>query len=621
MNAKVKKLLSLLLCGTMSISIFGCGGVDSSSTENNKQSSSSSLSILNSSNSNNSSENSSKSSTNDEYSSSDDRVDSSSSSDNIFDEENPPIHQEDASAKTINVSLWKTGYGDTFIYELKDYFEKNYAEEGYKMNILAPSYQNAGTPILQEMARGYEATNIDLYITGSITPNQVSKNGEFGELCADLKESVFNQTAINYDGSKSSNKISEKILPAATPYLSADDGTMYGFNWANSTAGMAVNLRNLAMYGVTELPRTTNELFEIFDMIISGANGMEGSNIYPITYSLNPAFNGKPNYQDFAISTWMAQYDVDAYNEFCRMQTQNDNGAWTDMSEGYRVFENENIKEVLEVGYQLMDTRYAPKGAGSFMLDQAQNLILHNTTSARRAVFMLNGDWLLNESKVNYNTLDEITLMNVPVISALGIKLFGESTKYNLPAIQCDELLSYICKLVDENKTIEEIQTSVKAQKNIALDKADAEAVASARGVCYSCAPEHLAFITKDSPKKDIAALVLRMMASDDFAETFMKRANATTPYTTNIQLKSNYAFVNAAKNLSTNIYYRTITNRFEGLRYNVLQSNYLFPETANLALELYRKLPAVSYREAANAFYLDSLEKAKTAWNTYYGI
>ena len=133
------------------------------------------------------------------------------------------------NAQTINVRLYKAGYGDAFIYELKQKFEAAYADEGYKMNVLTPTYGSAGTAMIQEMSRGYENTKIDLYITGAINPNQVSPLGEYGEVCEDLRELVYNQTAIAYDGTEEAT-VAEKLMDEFEPFMVADNGKMYGLN-------------------------------------------------------------------------------------------------------------------------------------------------------------------------------------------------------------------------------------------------------------------------------------------------------------------------------------------------------------------------------------------------------
>ncbi len=518
-------------------------------------------------------------------------------------------------AKTINVRLYKAGYGEKFIYEFKDKFEAAYASEGYKFNVLTPQYTHAGTPMLNEMYEGYENKKIDLYITGAITPNMVSETGTHSkELCEDLEQLVFNQKAINYDLSETSETINERVSSDIKPFMVADNGKTYGFTWVQSTAGLVVNYKKLTACGITEIPRTTNELFAAFDTILEkGA----ATKTYPVTYNLSKAQGGAAGYQECAFEIWYAQYDIQKYKEFSRMQTQNADGSWTDMEEAWKVFEDENWIDVWEDSFKFMDEKYSPPGSGdtTMKLDQTQEFIT-KAMGTNNAVFMLNGDWFLNEislSGVKEEQLQQLRFMNTPVISALGVKLFGESTKYGLSDAECDTLLSYICKLVDEQKSIDEIVATVKADKSIDLDTADAQAIATARGVTYARGIEHQAFIPKGCTKKEIAALALRMMASDDYANTFMSVSNGLSPYSMDITATSSYEFVNQAKAVATNPHFRAVNGRVQGLRLKVMKTDYLCPGESNLAYTLYSG-------GDASTFYQKNITAAQKLWNEYNG-
>lgn len=518
-------------------------------------------------------------------------------------------------AKTINVRLYKAGYGEKFIYEFKDKFEAAYASEGYKFNVLTPQLTHAGTPMLNEMYEGYENKKIDLYITGAITPNMVSETGTHSkELCEDLEQLVFNQPAINYDLSETAETINQRVSSDIKPFMVADNGKTYGFAWVQSTAGLVVNYKKLTDFGITETPRTTNELFAMFDTILEkGA----ATKTYPVTYNLSRAQGGASTYQDCAFEIWYAQYDIQKYKEFSRMQTENADGSWTDMAEPWKVFQDENWRDVWEAGFKFMDEKYSPPGSGdtTMKLDQTQEFVT-KAVGTNNAVFMLNGDWFLNEvslSGVKEEQLQQLRFINTPVISALGVKLFGEGTKYELLDAECDTLLSYICKLVDEQKSIDEIVAAVKADKNIDLDAADAQAVATARGVTYARGIEHQAFIPKGCTKKEIAALALRMMASDDYANTFMSVSNGLSPYSMKISATSKYEFVNQAKAIATTPHFRAVNGRIQGLRLKVMKTDYLCPGEANLAYTLYAG-------GDANTFYQKNITAAQKLWNEYNG-
>jgi hypothetical protein len=514
--------------------------------------------------------------------------------------------------KTINVRLYKAGYGDTFLYKFKEKFEEVYAAEGYKMNILNPTYDSMGPLMVQEMARGYDNTKIDLYITAGIKPNMVSNLGEYGEVAEDLTETVYNKSVIGYDKAEAAGTIKGMVEDTyLMPYVTADNGKMYGFCWAQASAGMVVNRTKLETYGYTELPRTTKEMFSMFDKIYETSSTTK---TYPITYNLSNLSGGASNYQDTAFHTWLAQFGVEEFNEFATMQTKN-GSTRVDLEDGTEVFKNENIKTCLKAFAQLMDSKYAAYGSATQDLDQAQGLIMKSSAKGNNAVFMPNGDWFLNEIKANYSNLDDIDFMNFPVISDIGVKYFGVNTKYALNDDKCDELLSYICKLVDENKTISEMKSAVLAEKQIELDDSDIQAIASIRGLTYSRGADMVAYVTKGSTKKDICSLVLRMMASEDYAKTFVEHSNVSTPYA-KVRSQSNYKFVQSTNALTSNNYYDAVTFLVSGLRYDVMKTFDSFPEIDNLPLTAHNNVK--SYDAFAESIYNDGITKITALWTEY---
>ena len=514
--------------------------------------------------------------------------------------------------KTITVRLYKAGYGDTFLYKFKEKFEEVYAAEGYKMNILNPTYDSMGPLMVQEMARGYENTKIDLYITAGVKPNMVSNLGEYGEVAEDLTETVYNKPVIGYDKSESAGTIKEMVEDTyLMPFVTANNGKMYGFCWAQASAGMVVNTKKLASYGFTELPRTTKEMFKMFDKILETS---KATKTYPITYNLSNLSGGASNYQDAVFHTWLAQFGVEEFNEFSTMQTKNGSTS-VDLEDGREVFKNENIKSCLKAFAQLMDIKYSARGSASQKLDQAQGLIMKSSASGNNAVFMPNGDWFLSEIKANYSNLNDIDFINFPVISDIGVKYFGANTKYALTDDKCDELLSYICKLVDENKTVSEIKSAVLAEKEIELDDSDIQAIAQVRGVTYSRGADMVAYVTKGSTKKDICSLVLRMMASEDYAKTFVEHSNVSTPYA-KVRSQSNYKFVQSTNALTSNNYFDAVTFLVSGLRYEVMKTFDSFPEIDNLPLTAHNNVK--SYDAFAESVYNDGITKITALWTEY---
>ena len=465
--------------------------------------------------------------------------------------------------KTIVVKCRRAGFGTDWLYELKGKFEAAYAEQGYKVKIMTPDNAIKGETLVKELVLGYEETNVDLYISTDVSPDSVGIKGNYGVLVENIEESVYNQPAIAYDGTEEEKTVREKISQEALSYMEDATGELYGYSWAQTSAGLAVNTKKLARYNL-EMPKTTNEMFDCFDKIYCGTNGIENSiesGTYPITY-----VSGGSGYGVVFLYALMAQYDIEAYNKFWTFTTKNDAGETIKLTdeECQELYDDPMLLEMMDVAFRTFDMNISAPGSLSQTVDQAQAKLMGEVDDA---VFMLNGDWLLNEVKLNYqDELDTIDFINFPVISAVGRKVFGEGTKYAFNDEKCEELLSYIVGMVDENKDIDEMIAAVKENKGVDVDEADVAEVARARGVTYSRGVEHVAYVTKGTTKKDIVSLFLRMMSSDDFGKTFSRAANGTTPYYAMENTTSPYAFVRNASKIPTNKYF-SLVSRFGSLK------------------------------------------------------
>lgn len=486
--------------------------------------------------------------------------------------------------QTVNIQLMLAGYGDSWIYDLSEKFEAAYQEQGYKVNILEPSNAMKGGAVVQEMYRGNKATGIDLYITGMVYPDDVGEKGSYGVLAEDLYESVYNKPAVNYNGEEEDVLIKDKISADILPYTQDATGAYYGFNWAQSVGGLVVNKKKLDRYGL-EKPVTTNELLDCFEKIYLGTNGVENSHkskTYPVTY-----VSGLNGYVNCIFNLWMAQYDPEAYKEFWSMQKIDEQGNVTDMIEdGAKVFETKGVTYMLDLAYRVMDSIIAVPGSTTQKLDEAQSKVMKE--NGDNAVFMFNGDWMFNEVRLNYkDKLGNIEFINAPILSAIGVELFGDGTSYNFDAEKCDELLSYIATLVDQNKTIEEIIALTKQEKNVEITTEIAKRISRARGTYFSRGIEHMAYVNKDAVGKEVAMEFLRMMASDDFAQTFAAQANSATPYASSSNVESSYEFVRQASAITANKYVRPVVDRLVGLRKscNIYQ---MLPSISHLPSHIY---------------------------------
>ena len=524
--------------------------------------------------------------------------------------------------RTVNIRVYKGGYGTTWIEKLKDKFEAAYAEEGYKINILAPSSDITGGTVLNELQSGNAVTGVDLYFAGACNLYAVTK--QFGILVEDLTESVWNRVPINFDRSEEDVLIKNKVRPGMLPYVADEDtGTLYGYLWTSSVGGLAVNTKKLAEYGL-DLPRTSDELWNTFDKILRGTGEVGASTetgTFPFTYAPSTG------YQMYLSSVWLAQYmGTDAFDRLIRFEDENGNEM---LEDGYTLYDDDAFREVFRMMFRIFDQNVSAYGSTTQNVEQAQAKLVRGD-----AVFMPTGDWMLNEVSLNYpNNLHDITLINVPVLSALGRKLFGENTAFRLNDANSDELLSEIVRLVDEEKTAEEIARLIKENKNFGyeIDVNSIQTVIDARGIYYEKGVEHNCYVAKDSPVKDIAALFLRMLASDDAIALFEAETNGSSPFGGKVKTETDnpYEFVRAASRISNRSVKHEVFNGTFGLRAKL--SLPIFPKSgdtvavkiANQLVSKYNENGQVVgdesvYDLAAETFYQEESGFVREKWPDY---
>ena len=467
--------------------------------------------------------------------------------------------------KTINVQVFKGSYGANWVYEIAEKFEEVYKEEGYQVNVLKPTSDMRNDVAIQELARGYEQTQVDMYITGGVSSNKVGREGAHGVLAEEIYD-LWDAKPIGFDGREENKTLREKVTKGTVDAYKDNYGDTYGIPYIAMTGGMVVNTRKLEMYGINTLPTTTNELFDMWTAIYCGANGMGNSietTIFPFTYI--PGGNG------YTIDWWMAamaQYDETLSKEYWSWQTEEADGSVTWWENGVENAVNDALLVSLEVMAQAFDYNIAVRGSSSQSLDQAQAQIMKRDGGA---IFMCNGSWYINDMVLNSpSSLEDITFINFPVVSALADKLWMDTVS---DANKREEMLRYAISQVDDLSKVDNAQaiaTDMTAQFATTVTKADVEEVRRARYAYSDRTSGNQMVITKGTPKADICKLFMRMIASDDGAQVISEKANGTSAYMTSVNTYSDYTFVNEASKIHTNAYATAHSNQAKGYRYAV---------------------------------------------------
>lgn len=418
---------------------------------------------------------------------------------------------------TLNIRVWRMGFGDEYVTALAEAFEKAYEKEGYKVNIVSSDSNTYGSAVTNELLLE-ENNGIDMYFTNAITPNllvSTSKNSSVDMIAADLSD-VYDSAAIGSDRNEEAVTIKEKLREehvAAYTYLGQEEeyyGKQYCFPLRTSPAGLIVNEELLSTYDL-DVPNTTDELIHCYEVI---SEESKATGVYPNAWA---GYNAV-SYLRYLLDVWVAQYSgVDNYRKFMNMEYSDD------PAEGWKVYEDQGWVESLDVLGVIMNPDYAP----------AKTLSMDHTTAQHKflsggAVFMSNGAWLENEMNANYT--DEtwnITMIQTPVISALGTKL-GLDGKGGADAAKCDAVLSQIVGLIDENKANNDIIAAVSSQNGVALNEEQVEAVRDARKIYFDKSTDEEIVVNPYSKNLDIVKLFLRFIASDtgcqiilDYSKTY----------------------------------------------------------------------------------------------------
>lgn len=465
--------------------------------------------------------------------------------------------------KTINVKLYSAGYGTDYIYAMQKKFEAAYKDEGYKLNIFTPQASFSGELFLQDIATGNGA---DLYIGGSVTDKMLQS---YEGTVLDITELVANQKPIGFDGEPSGDKTIAEILEASNYGYNAykrADGSYYSIPWTAGIRGLAVNTAVLEDYEL-ELPKTSKEFFHCFDVIMETAGD---TGVFPITQ-----ISTSNNYPVSFTSGWLAQYEgYDWYKKFFSFE---ENGTKLSKEDAQDLFNAKGVSVMLENIYHALDPNTATFGSKAQNVEKAQAKLMGGNCA-----FMMNGDWMLQETYSNYNDSQRanITFIRVPILSELGVKVFGEGTVYNKSEDECETILRAIVDEVDLDKDIADIKTAVDSKLSMNIATADIETIAKARGYTYTESNESGMYINNSSKVKDIAALFVRMCASEEGGTLISENTLACNPFVSEYQT-SRYDWVNQARKIVLSKYFQGIRTDVTGYR-STIDGNFtdFFPYT-----------------------------------------
>ena len=478
-----------------------------------------------------------------------------------------PGNKVTVEENAINVKLLLGGYGTEWLEEAIKKFEATYADEGYKINLQTPNRMVDGNSVYNELLSGYGKKKIDLYFTGSLKPTRCVDNGKM--LVEDITDTVYEQKALRFDGSEEDKTVREKLDPSFGPEWYEYEGRAYGFFYMKSIGSLVVNREKLASFGF-DLPITTNQLLEQLHYI-HRQNKLGATKIQPLVTVKNTG------YATVMMNSWFTQYSgIDAWNKFWSMN--NDDGTYNTAT-GYEVFNDSGLEKAAELVFATYDFNNFVTGSKNYDIPQAHASLMQETTGG---VFLFDGDWALNETATDFpldSDLQKLAFINVPIISALGTKLWGSTIT---DATVCDNVLAKVATLSDEGKEVSEIKTAIKSEFSYDLSEESILEVCKARGVYNNRGVETgNAYLAKGigDKHKEIASKFLRMLASDDFSKMYFSTSRCFSPYSTVINEETNLLpFSQGHVKIATHKYSSVIWPMPTGLREKTGTLNVMYP-------------------------------------------
>ncbi len=398
------------------------------------------------------------------------------------DDKKKPNHN---GGKEVEISYWNSGMGTEFLGEMCKVFNEKQSDWYVYFNATAASNAVTATYPLADV------DTIDLYMSGEVS--DISAKATLDD--------VLDSTA---GGDKKT--IKEKFDASHLESEVASDGHYYSLTWGGGALAIVYNRTLFDKAGITEAPRTTDELAVACDKLLE--NG-----ITPLTHYINDA----GSYWDYLQEVWHAQYDgFDYYrNNFYACKDE------AGKSPSQDVFTKKDGRyQVLKAMEKFITPEYVLPGSNS------QDHITMQTKFLNEDIgMMVNGSWLSNEME-GTGSVDNFGVMKTPVISAITDKL---------TTVKSDTLLRKLISAIDAVTDGKEEISKYQSGEGYVVDgkqisAADWDAVKAARGMVAVNYPQQTLFIPSYSDAVDGAKEFLKFFYSDEGQKIFAKHLHYTLP-------------------------------------------------------------------------------------------
>lgn len=422
-----------------------------------------------------------------------------------------------SSETDIEIAYWNAGLGTDWLDAMIEEFEKEYPEYNVYYNA------SASDEAIMKTIGMEDVDTVDIYMGLRHFDNSVL------EPLDDLLD-----TTAKGDSKKIGEKFDEKYLL----FEKDADGHYYGLTYGGGALGLVYNKEMFDEAGISELPRTTDELAAVCDVLY---NQDKAAHVH---------FNQK-GYWEFLTEVWMAQYDgLDYYlNNLYACKDENGN------SPSKEVFTKKDGRYEALLAYEKFITpEYVLAGSNSYDHVTAQTMFMNES-----AAMMANGSWLVNEMK-EINANDQFEMMRLPVLSSIRDRL--ETVKSE---VVLRKLITAIDSVTDGDKKLSDYEADGGYDiEGTIVSENDWEIVTEARNSIAINYTGDTCHIPAYSNAKEGAKKFLEFMYSDKGYVVYADTLHLALPMTMsegeldtskwNAFEKNQYKLLNTATNFISNV-------------------------------------------------------------------
>ena len=443
--------------------------------------------------------------------------------------------KNDPSKKVLEINWTIGGYGREYCTKLMEAFTE---ETGIEC---VPTYDDNAASIIASKIGSVRKNTIDLFFT--MVPLFTSINSQKNK---SGYENLYCELTDLYESNVPGKDIKVKDYLKGGIYNSqfTDDGKLYTLPYMAPHEGLVYNKLVLDKFGITELPRTTDEFEDVLKQIRSGMS-VDGELVTTSTgetiYGLSSACNSA--YWAFVWPTWWEQYEGEEniQNYFkAKLPGSSDDAlpTWEGLKQPGKLVAIEELNRFINKSKGYVTPNHLNRDHLFTQIDLLDGKI----------AFIPTGDWLENESIKAYVDAGyevDVRFMKTPVTSRLAVK-------YEITEAELREAISYV-DLISEGKTAQ--KPSYKGHTEAESETITNEIMKARLLVSSSQIALSNACIPAYSDSIDAAKEFLLFFISDKGQKIMAEFSHATSPFKYEIEeeTKSNFSnFTKSAFDITT---------------------------------------------------------------------